>query len=113
VCARRQGQARTASISALGRNRDEDSAGIEQLTGLPAHAAGFRLSGKLHDEDDKTFVPLVDAELARVGRVNVLAQFHDFRGWDLHALGDDLRFAATHCAKINRIALVGEKVWER
>jgi hypothetical protein len=86
---------------------------IEQMTGLPAHTIGFKLSGKLHDEDYKTFVPLVDAELAREGKVNVLAQFHDFHGWDLHALWDDIQFAATHCSRIRRIALVGDKTWER
>src|SRR6516164_2815736 len=86
---------------------------IEQLTGLPVHTVGFRLSGKLHDEDYKTFVPLVDAELAREGRVNVLAQFQDFHGWDLHALWDDIKFSTTHCAKIKRIALVGDRTWEK
>ena len=34
---------------------------IEQLTGLAPHTIGFKMSGKLHDEDYKTFVPLVDA----------------------------------------------------
>ena len=86
---------------------------IEQLTGLPAHAIGFKLSGKLHDEDYKTFVPLVDAEIARDGKVNVLVQFHDFHGWDLHALWDDIKFSTTHCTKIKRIAIVGEKTWEK
>ena len=32
---------------------------IEQLSGLPAHTFGVKLSGKLHDEDYKTLVPLV------------------------------------------------------
>jgi hypothetical protein len=86
---------------------------IEQLTGLPAHTVGFKLSGKLHDQDYKMFVPLIDAELAREGKVNVLAQFHDFKGWDLHALWDDIKFSTTHCTKIKRIALVGEKTWEK
>jgi hypothetical protein len=53
---------------------------IEILTGLPAHTVGFMLSGKLHDEDYKRFVPLVDAEIAKDGKVNVLAVFHDFHG---------------------------------
>ena len=86
---------------------------IEQLIGLPAHTVGFKLSGKLHDEDYKKFVPLVDAELAREGKVNVLAQFHDFRGWDLHALWDDIKFSTTHCTKIKRIAIVGDRTWEK
>ncbi len=86
---------------------------IEFLTGLPDHTVGFKLSGKLHDEDYRQFVPLVDAEIARDGKVNVLAQFHDFHGWDAHALWDDIKFATTHCAKIQRIALIGEKSWEK
>jgi stage II sporulation SpoAA-like protein len=85
---------------------------IEILTGLPPHTVGFKLSGKLHDEDYKTFVPLVDAEIAKEGKVNILSQFHDFHGWDAKALWDDIKFSTTHCTKIDRIALVGEKKWE-
>ena len=47
---------------------------IEQLSGLPAHTFGVKLSGKLHDEDYKTLVPLVDAEIAKEGKINILAQ---------------------------------------
>jgi hypothetical protein len=86
---------------------------IEMLSGLPAHTVGFTMSGKLHDEDYKKFVPLVDAEIAREGKVNVLAQFHDFHGWDARALWDDIKFATTHCTKVRRIALVGDRAWEK
>ena len=86
---------------------------IEQLKSDYPKVLGFKMSGKLHDEDYKKFVPLVDAEIARDGKVNVLAQFHDFHGWDLHALWDDIKFATTHCTKIDRIALVGERTWEK
>lgn len=86
---------------------------IEILAGMPAHTVGFKLSGKLHDEDYKKFVPLVDAEIAKDGKVNVLAQFHDFHGWDMKALWDDIKFSTTHCTKIKKIALVGEKTWEK
>ena len=86
---------------------------IEPLTDLPAHTVGFKLSGKLHDADYKQFVPLVDAEIAKDGKVNMLAQFHDFHGWDMHALWDDIKFSATHCTRIKRIAMVGEKKWEK
>jgi hypothetical protein len=86
---------------------------IEPLSGLPAHAVGFKLSGKMHDDDYKTFVPMIDAELEKTGKVNVLAQFHDFEGWDAKALWDDIKFSTTHCTKIKKIALVGEKTWEK
>jgi hypothetical protein len=54
----------------------------------------------------------VDAEIAKEGMVNILVQFHDFHGWDAKALWDDIKFSTTHCTKIKRIALVGEKAWQ-
>jgi SpoIIAA-like len=86
---------------------------IEQLPVSSGKILGFRMSGKLHDEDYKTFVPLIDAAVAKEGKVRLLAQFHDFQGWDMHALWDDIKFSTTHCTKIERIALVGEKKWEK
>ena len=86
---------------------------IEPIPGVPEKILGFKMSGKLHDEDYKTFVPLVDAAIAKDGKVRMLAVFHDFHGWDMHALWDDTKFATTHCTKIERIALVGEKTWEK
>src|SRR5262245_32961562 len=85
---------------------------IEQLPSKSEKVLAFKISGKLHDEDYKKFVPLVDAELAGGGKVRLLARFHDFQGWDLPALWDDIKFATTHCTKIERVALVGEKKWE-
>lgn len=85
---------------------------IEPLPGTHPAVLGFKMSGKLHDEDYKQFVPLVDAAIAQHGKVRLLAQFHDFHGWDLHALWDDIKFSTTHCTKIERIALVGERRWE-
>lgn len=86
---------------------------IEVLESPHEGVLAFRMSGKLHDEDYKTFVPMVDKAIAEDGKVRVLAQFHDFHGWDAHALWDDIKFATTHCTKIERIALVGEKTWEK
>lgn len=85
---------------------------IEQLPESTEQVLAFKMSGKLHDADYKTFVPIVDAAVAKHGKVRILAQFHDFHGWDMHALWDDTVFATTHCSKIDRIALVGEKKWE-
>jgi len=86
---------------------------IEQLSSSSEKTLGFKMSGKLTDADYKVFVPLIDAAVAKSGKVRILAQFHDFHGWDLHALWDDIKFATTHCTKIERIALVGEKSWEK
>ena len=85
---------------------------IEQLGSPSDKYLSFKMSGKLHDQDYKSFVPLVDKAIAEQGKVRMLAQFHDFHGWDAKALWDDIKFSTTHCTKIERIALVGEKKWE-
>ena len=86
---------------------------IEQLPSGNEKIVGFKLSGKLHDADYKTFVPLVDEAIAKSGKVRMLSVFHDLHGWDAKALWDDIKFSTTHCTKIERIALVGEKSWEK
>jgi SpoIIAA-like len=82
---------------------------IEQIPLDSEQTLGFTMSGKLHDEDYKKFVPSIDAAIARHGKIRLLAVFHDFHGWDLHALWDDIKFSTTHCTKIDRIALLGKK----
>lgn len=86
---------------------------IEQLSRGNSKVLGFKLSGKLHDEDYKVFVPLVDAAIAGEGKVRILAWFHDFEGWDLKALWDDICFSTTHCTTVERVALVGDQTWEK
>lgn len=86
---------------------------IEQLESASPKVLAFKMSGKLHDEDYKQFVPLVDAAIAKDGNVRILAQFQDFHGWDMKALWDDIKFSTTHCTKIERIAMVGDKAWEK
>jgi SpoIIAA-like len=55
--------------------------GHADARGLVAHERdpGFRMSGKLHDEDYKKFVPLVDDAIAKHGKVRFLAEFHEFK----------------------------------
>ncbi|MCU0878551.1 MAG: STAS/SEC14 domain-containing protein [Pirellulaceae bacterium] len=86
---------------------------IEALPSDNDKILAFKLSGKLHDADYQTFVPAIDNAAAKHGKVRLLAQFHDFHGWDMQALWDDIKFSTTHCTKIERIALVGEKTWEK
>lgn len=85
---------------------------IEILPESEGKHLGFKMSGKLHDADYKTFVPKFDEVHAKEGKLRLLAWFHDFHGWDAHALWDDIKFSTTHCTAMDRIAMVGEKTWE-
>lgn len=85
---------------------------IEQLPSPSDKVLAFRLSGKLHDADYKAFVPQID-EAAKSGKVRLYAEFHDFAGWDAAALWDDIKFATTHCTAFDKVALVGDRTWEK
>jgi hypothetical protein len=81
-------------------------------TGLPK-VLGVQLSGKLHDEDYKHFTPLVESMLTGEGKVRVFVQFEDFHGWDMHAAWDDFQFGLKHYSDFERIAMVGDRRWEK
>jgi hypothetical protein len=86
---------------------------IETLpTDFPKVVA-FRLSGKLHDEDYRSFVPAVEAAIAREGKIRLFAQFEDFHGWDVKAAWDDFKFGLKHFGDFDRIAMVGDRKWEQ
>lgn len=77
---------------------------------------GFKLSGKLHDEDYKSFVPTVETFLAGKGKVRLFVQMEDFHGADLHAVWDDMKFGLKHLilhSDFERIAMVGDRKWEK
>jgi len=86
---------------------------IEQLQTNSSKIIGLKLSGKLHDEDYKAFVPLLEACLAAGEKVCLFALFEDFHGWDIHAAWDDMQLAVKHYADFQRIALVGDRAWEK
>lgn len=86
---------------------------IETLPSDSPSILGFRISGRLHDEDYKTFIPTVEAALKVVqGKVSLLAKFEDFEGWDMHAAWDDMVFGVRHFADFERIAVVGDEEWQ-
>ena len=86
---------------------------IETLPTVSPKTIGFKLSGKLHDEDYKSFMPTVESFLAAEGKARLFVQMEDFHGWDLHAVWDDTKFAFKHYSDFDRIAMVGDRRWEK
>ncbi len=84
---------------------------IEKLQPEKGKVIGFKLSGKLHDDDYKVLVPELEALIAREGKIRLLVQLEEFHGWDLHAAWDDIVFDIKHYHDVERIALVGEPGW--
>ncbi|HEX5051248.1 MAG TPA: STAS/SEC14 domain-containing protein [Planctomycetota bacterium] len=72
-----------------------------------------QVSGKLTREDYARFVPVVDAQIELRERVCILFEMRDFHGWTAGALWSDLTFGIKHFTSIHRIAIVGEKSWQK
>ncbi len=77
------------------------------------NVVSFELTGKLHDRDYKQFVPTMEAILTAMGRVRLFIRLKDFHGWDLHAAWDDFKFSMKHYSDFERIAMVGDRQWEK
>ncbi len=71
------------------------------------------LTGRLHHEDYEQFVPVLERKLDEGHKLRVLARLVDFHGWDAGALWDDIKFDARHARDIEKLALVGDRSWER
>jgi hypothetical protein len=72
-----------------------------------------RVTDRLSKEDYQLFVPTAERLIQQFGKIRVLVEMHDFHGWDAGALWEDIKFDAKHFRDIERLALVGEKKWEK
>ena len=72
-----------------------------------------RVEGKLTRESYQLFVPFLEEVIEREGKIRVLFEMVDFHGWTAGALWDDLKFDLKHFRDIERLAIVGEKKWQK
>ncbi len=77
------------------------------------HVIAFKAVGRLTHDDYQAFLPKLEPIIEETGRVSLLLELENFHGWDLAAAVDDYRFAERFAKNFVRIAIVGEKRWER
>ena len=70
-------------------------------------------TGKLSHADYEQFAPVFERFLARHGKARILFEMVDFHGWEIAALWDDIRFDLKHFTHIDRLAMVGDRKWEK
>ncbi len=73
-----------------------------------------RASGRLTDDDHAAFVRRMEELIGRWGRLRMLFLMEDgFHGWGLGSAWDELRFQLKHGDDLKKVAVVGEKHWEK
>ncbi|MEJ2110767.1 MAG: STAS/SEC14 domain-containing protein [Acidobacteriota bacterium] len=75
--------------------------------------AEIQVSGKLTHEDYGQFVPEFERLIQEHGKIRILFEMRDFHGWKFAALWDDMKFDLKHFSHIERLAMVGDKAWEK
>jgi universal stress protein A len=86
---------------------------IEVIPINEASVYGFRVSGRLTKTDYQEFLPVLDELIQEKGKISLLVEFRDFKGWDLDAAEEDYRFGMANQDNFDRIAIVGDKAWQR
>ncbi len=86
---------------------------IEQLEQSAGKTVGFKVSGTIDKGDYKVLADGVQALVDQVGDVNVLLDVTDFHWEKVSAWGADLKFGHDYHKKIAKMAIVGDKKWEK
>jgi len=86
---------------------------IEVIPINEASVYGFRVSGRVTRADYLEFLPVLDELIQEKGKISLLIEFRDFKGWDLDAAQEDYRFGMARQDNFERIAIVGNKAWQR
>jgi len=75
----------------------------------------MKIFGKLTHNDYKTITPMLDSMINAIedSRINVLIDARNFEGWELQAAWDDFQLGIKNIFKFSKIAVVGNKEWEK
>ena len=72
-----------------------------------------QVSGKLAKDDYQHLVPEVERLIEQHAKIRVLLEMKDFHGWDASGLWEDIKFELKHFSDVERVAMVGEKKWQK
>ena len=86
---------------------------IEQMTQSEGSTLGFAVSGTVTKDDYAVLTPAVEAAIGQFGEVNLVLDLTGFRWEEVSAWGADLRFGHELRHKIARMAIVGNRRWEK
>ena len=71
------------------------------------------ITGKIEAEDYDLLVPTAERLISEHGKIRIIAELVDFDGWTAGALWEECKLAYHHLKDIERMAVVGDKGWEK
>lgn len=70
------------------------------------------INGKLVREDNEELLPQLEAAIDANGLIRLLLRMEGFTGIDVRTAIEDIKFDLRHVGDLERIAVVGDRLWE-
>ena len=72
-----------------------------------------KVSGKLTDAEYKNFIPYAESIIKEFGTIKFYVDMLDLDGWEWRVAWDDFAFGIKYWDNFSKLALVGERRWEK
>ena len=86
---------------------------LEKLSESSGSVVGYRVAGKVTAEDYQKLNPEVQALVDQYDHVCLLLDLQEFAGEEVKAWLPDMKFGHRFHDKIQKMAIVGDKRWEK
>jgi hypothetical protein len=86
---------------------------LEKLSDSSGSIVGYKVAGKVTPADYQKLDPEVHALVDKYDRVCLLLDLQEFAGEEVKAWLPDLKFGHRFHDKISKMAIVGDKRWEK
>jgi hypothetical protein len=86
---------------------------VEILKGSNKNIFGFKIVGELTDNDMNKVIPKLTASIKEYGGINMLIDMTEYEKQSTTRFFDDISLAIGHRKDIDRISIVGNKLWQK
>jgi len=90
---------------------ERESVEVEELFG--GRVVKVTTYGRLTQASYDSFSPDLDGLIEAHGNIRLIFEMIHFKGWTMGAAWEDLKLSCKHFNHIERIAIVGDKKWEK
>lgn len=86
---------------------------IEKLEQSSGSVVGYKAVGTVDKSDYEKLTPEIEALIEQEGSITMLLDMTDFKWEKLSAWGQDMKFGKKFHKKIAKLAIVGDKTWQK
>lgn len=86
---------------------------IHLLNSEKENLIAAKVSGEISKEEVQKLHPLIHEIIDKNKKVDFYLELHDFHGYDLKGMWEDLKIDAAHISDYGNMAIVGEKKWQK